>query len=203
MLAIGFAAAIHLLFLLLILTVRPSVSLHASPIVDLELAPRALPPEPRPSRKSRAPAPPRSAPSPTVIAPAPSEAPPPNAAPVREPPPSPGAPGASSNLGAILRGSVGCDFTGVLSSAEREACHERLAKGRSSDPGGALPAMRPEARAAFDAGARRDDWIHQPFLAEKPKNGCRPMVVHKDFAAPGAGQGHEDWTMSLACGKTF
>jgi hypothetical protein len=203
MLAIGFAVAIHLLFLLLMLTVRPSVSSRASPIVDLELAPWALPPQPRSSRRSRAPAPPRSEPSPTVMAPAPSAAPIPNTAPAREPPAPPAAPAASPNLGAILRGSVGCDFTGILSPAEREACRERLAKGRSSAPGGALPAVRPEAKAAFDAGAKRDDWIHQPFLAEKPKNGCRPMVVHKDFAAPGAGQGHEDWTMSLACGKTF
>lgn len=208
MLALGFAAAVHILLLLLILTIRPLVSRPASPILDLELTPRGPLPEVRSARRSRGSGRPRSLPAPAAAAPprpqVPGVAPAPEAfVPPAAPSPAPASPGAASNLGAILRGSVGCAFTGVLTPEEREACRERLAKGRSSDPDSALPAVSPQARAAFEAGARRDDWIHQPFLAEKPKNGCRPMVVHKDLPIAGAGQSHEDWTTSIVCGKTF
>ena len=77
-------------------------------------------------------------------------------------------------------------------------------------PGAALAVVSPRAAAAFEAGARRDDWIHQPFLAEKPKNGCRPMVVqkepmavHNELLVHGVPQSHQDWTTSVVCGKTF
>jgi hypothetical protein len=202
--ALGFAAAVHLLVLLLILTRHPLLS-PTAPVIDLELAPRATLPELPSVPARRAPGRPSAArPTPPAAilpreAPQDLNAPPPIALPA----PAPAAPAASPNLGAALRGSVGCGFADILSPAEREACRERLAKGRSSDPAGALPAVSPQARAAFDAGARRDDWIHQPFLAEKPKNGCRPMVVHQDFAPPGAAGGHEDWSTSIVCGKTF
>jgi hypothetical protein len=204
-LALGFAAAVHLLTLFLILARHQLVSSPASPILDLELTPRAPLPELRsqPVRREPGWSAKRSAPPPPAEAAAPRAAPQDLNAPSPAPAAPASTPGSSSNLGAALRGSVGCAFAEVLSPAEREACRERLVKGRSSDPSDALPVVSPQARAAFEAGARRDDWIHQPFLAEKPKNGCRPMVVHKDLPVQGGAQSHEDWTTSVVCGKTF
>jgi hypothetical protein len=108
-------------------------------------------------------------------------------------------------LPAVLRGSVGCDFTGILrlSASEREACRGRLAKGRILDADSAIPAINPKAKAAFDESAQRAEIISQPFLAERPKNGCRPMVVHQELAAPGGSRSQQDWKTAIACGKTF
>ena len=203
-LAFGFAAAIHLLALLLILTAHRIVSPPSTPVIDLQLESRTIAPTPRsiPARHSSE----RKPSVPATIAPLvpPAEPAIPNERSASAPsPPSP-VPAPAPGLGAILRGALGCNLGDAarLSPAERQACADRLAKGRSPEPGGALAVVSPRAQAEFEAGARRDDWIHQPFLAEKPKNGCRPMVVHKDLGIPGGGQ-HEDWTTSVVCGKTF
>jgi hypothetical protein len=212
--AFGFAAAIHLLALLLILTAHRIVSSPSTPVIDLQLQSRTVAPTPR-SVSARRPSE-RKPSVPTSVAPLvpPAEPTIPNARSASAPsPPSPlPVPAPAPNLGAVLRGALGCDLNADgLSPAERQACADRLAQGRSTDPGAALPTVSPKARAAFDAGARRDDWIHQPFLAQKPKNGCRPMVVQKEVFAPGGFPGglpggvlhHPDWTTSLVCGKTF
>lgn len=204
-LAFGFAAAIHLLALLLILTGHRIVSPSPTPIVDLQLTSTTIPPPPRSVQTRHRSEQKPSAPASTGPVPPPAEPAIPSARSASALSPASPAPAPLPSLGGILRGAIGCDLgdSARLSPAERQACADRLAKGRSAEPGGALAVVSPRAQAAFEAGARRDDWIHQPFLAEKPKNGCRPMVVHQDFAVPGAGQGHEDWTTSVVCGKTF
>ena len=108
---------------------------------------------------------------------------------------------ADERLGAALRGSLlGCvdaDAT-RLTPSERQHCHDSYALRNKAGP--ALGAD-PKALALFDANARRANFLTQPFLSEAPKNGCRPIVTHKDYYVPNTGK--EDMTVAMACGKSF
>jgi hypothetical protein len=110
-------------------------------------------------------------------------------------------PPSDERLAAALRGSlVGCANADEarLTPAERQHCHDSYAL---KDRGGPVFGADPRALALFDANARRANFLTQPFLSEKPKNGCRPVVTHKDYVVPGASK--EDMTVAMACGKSF
>ncbi len=119
------------------------------------------------------------------------------------PTPAPAAQGVDAGLAAALHGRVGCahpDAMG-LSAAERRDC-ERLARGRGRAFENAQFGIDPRTRAIFDAGAKRDVWFQQPFLAEKPTKGCRPRVTEENLPT-NAGRPAQDWTTGVSCGAPF
>jgi len=93
-----------------------------------------------------------------------------------------------------------------LSPSERQDCRDHLAQGHDSGVEAAAFGIDPDKRAAYDAGVKRAAFLQQPFLAEKPKKGCRPHVaglparvrqdVPANLEAP-------DWSVSLACAIPF
>ena len=110
----------------------------------------------------------------------------------------------NTRLGMALQGSViGCSYANMakLNGSERLHCHDIFAANRNDTPDLSRFAVDPVKRAAFDAAAKRALILQQPFLAESPKNGCRPLVAHKDYTANG--QSHQDYSLVLGCGKSF
>jgi hypothetical protein len=105
----------------------------------------------------------------------PAPAPLSEAAPIADAPPVPAPPAPPSALASALRGSIGCDHSGLLglSPAERERCRDRFAKtGKVPADLTALEGLAwvalsrdgaagldPEKRAAFDAAWKAD---HSP-----------------------------------------
>ncbi|MEO8115362.1 MAG: hypothetical protein ABI655_13330 [Phenylobacterium sp.] len=71
----------------------------------------------------------------------------------------------------MLRGRVGCDHAALLglSRAERQDCLDRLARSEVAELGNTPAALN------FD---RRGDLarIPEPYLARKPRNGCKPRA---------------------------
>ena len=197
----------HLLLLGALATSRPSLTEHDSsqPAISVAII-RAEPPEPR--AREQMPPPNQSPP----VAVGPIVATSPSVPPARfvETPTQPSQPTppisqsmwpSDERLGAALRGSlVGCANIGEssLTPEERQLCHDSYAL---KDRGGPAFGVDPKALAVFDANARRANFLSQPFLSEKPKNGCRPIFTHKDYYVPGTGK--EDMTVSMACGKSF
>jgi hypothetical protein len=85
-----------------------------------------------------------------------------------------------------------------LSASEQEACRQwarRLGAGFDT----ANLGVDPSKRLAFDTAAKRD-WVQQPFLALKPKNGCVPRVTSVKDLPGGAPQ---DTTVGAACALSF
>jgi len=112
----------------------------------------------------------------------------------------PGPPEVDPRLTATLRATAGCNATSLvhLSASEREACRQwarRLGAGFDT----ASLGVDPSKRLAFDTAAKRD-WVQQPFLALKPKNGCVPRVTSVQDV-PGAGP--QDTTVGAACALSF
>jgi hypothetical protein len=117
---------------------------------------------------------------------------------------TPGAADSAPALGSALRGSLaGCAFADLagLSAAQREHCRDRLAANRGAGPDLSGFAVDPVKRAAFDAAADRARVLQKPFLADIPKNGCRPIVAHRDYSV--GGQSRQDYSVSVGCGKSF
>lgn len=154
-LAIAGSAVFHaIVFAAMVWNVGTQPAYPVAPVMLIELTPR--PPRPRPSPRE-----PR-APPPRVLA-RPAEIPPPDAAaPSIVQPRRPGEAGVRN----ALRGRVGCDRAALLAmtSSEREACLDRLAKARETDPKMARLDLDPRGRFATEA---------EPYLARKPKNGCK------------------------------
>lgn len=66
----------------------------------------------------------------------------------------------------VLRGMLGCDHAALagLSPEERRRCEERLARA----PGVTIPHLNLDKGGAFAAGQDLE-----PYLARRPKNGCK------------------------------
>ena len=198
--AIGAAsAAIHVFLLsaLAIEVARPSLTRPPEPTaiqVTLERLPEPAP-EPKTTARPRKAAPgPRQA----VLEATPAPIAPQAATPVA-PQVDAGATAAMGNLVRALRGSVGCsnpDAVG-LTPTERDACRHRLHAGLEDAK--TLSGVSPRQQAIFDAGAKRDTWWQQPFLAETPTKGCRPRVTERP---PPAGGGQE-WKGAVTCVVPF
>lgn len=110
-------------------------------------------------------------------------------------------PAPDARLGAALRGSLfGRANVAMLNASERQRCHDSYAFKAGDSPGPRF-GVDPKVLAEFDDNARRAAFLSQPFLSEKPKNGCRAVVTHKDYYVPNSSK--EDMTAGLACGKSF
>jgi hypothetical protein len=112
-----------------------------------------------------------------------------------------GAATSDARLGAALRGSlVGCADLDAerMTPSERQRCRDRYAVKGGEGP---VFGVDPKTLALFDANARRANVLTQPFLSESPKNGCRPVITHKDYYVPNSSK--EDMTAGIACGKSF
>ena len=112
-------------------------------------------------------------------------------------------PAAPRDMSQALRHSFGCahaDLFGMTPS-EREDCQLRaakLARAGKSAPEFGVP---PQERAAFDAEARRSNLLQEPFLAERPKKGCKPTVTEHESGV--VGRSAPNWTASVACTVRF
>jgi len=106
-------------------------------------------------------------------------------------------------LAQAMRGAVGCNHADFLhlSASERQDCRYRLAGLQGAGPATARYGIDPEKRVAFDAGVRRDRFLQEPFLAERPKKGCRPRVTEQDMPVNAAAP--TDWRVSVACAVPF
>jgi len=200
--AIGVAsAAIHILLLsaLAIEVARPSPSKSPEPAaiqVTLERPPASAP-EPKTMAK------PRKAMSglgPRQVVPGATPAPVvPQAAKPGAPDVDTDAKAAMGNLVRALRGSVGCSNPDAvdLTPAERDACRHRLHAGL--DDARPVSVVSAKQQAIFDAGAKRDTWWRQPFLAERPTKGCRPIVTER----PPPSGGGQEWKAVVTCVVPF
>jgi hypothetical protein len=211
-LAAGFALAVHLAFVAALLGVpRTALRYSQDATIDAELiaplsprAPPSAPSRPRPDQKppplsgrSARGAWPGQAAEPQTPAPAAPRA---ASLPLDRPPAAGGL--GPPELGAALRGALGCGHTELLhmTSAEREACETRTAAAGRSAVGPQF-GVDPRKQALFDAAADRAAVLQKPFLSERPKKGCRPIVTEQTFAAPG--NAPPDWRLQLACGVQF
>ena len=198
-LAIAASVAAHIAFLaFLALGMRVRDDYGPGHVVEVQLVSPA--PPPAPARRAPAIAT-RSGRSLRITA-APAL---PVAGPATQPsaPLAPSASAASSGLASALRRGLGCahaDFMD-LSSAERRHCQDRMAAATVGHFETANLGIDPAKRAIFDAGARRDRFLQTPFLAEKPRKGCRPGLTEQDVG--GNAPAPRDWTVSVACGVPF
>jgi hypothetical protein len=88
-----------------------------------------------------------------------------------------------------------------LTPEERQGCRDRFAAGRKGLEAVAEFGVDPRKRAVFAAAAKRDRFLQEPFLAEKPKKGCRPMVTVQSL--PANGPVPTGVTAGVACGVQF
>ena len=115
----------------------------------------------------------------------------------------PSVPPIPPGLSQALRRSLGCtraDYYG-LTSSEREECQRRAAELARAGTAGPYYGLSPEKQAAFDAAAKRADFLQQPFLAERPKKGCKPTVTEHEEGV--FGRAPPNWTASVACAIRF
>ncbi|HEY2707822.1 MAG TPA: hypothetical protein VGI95_07190 [Caulobacteraceae bacterium] len=197
-LALAVALLVHVGLVLAVLQSRTPDIAPSRPLL-VELSPPWVVRDRRPAATSRSTARPRADLASQSSEPKPLEGVPTVAAPAL---PSPTvAASVEPNTDALaqaLRSRFGCRDAVLanLLATERAGCRDALAKA-----GGGQFGVDPAKLAAFDAGARRADLLKQPFLAEKPKNGCRPFVTHGDHAV--AGREDSDWTIRMACAVSF
>ncbi len=112
-------------------------------------------------------------------------------------------PSEPAGMARALRRSLGCanaDFM-QLTPEERQHCRDQFAAAASGATVMAELGVDPRKRAIFDAPGKRDRILQEPFLAERPKRGCRPQVTEQDL--PVNGSAPHDWTVSIACGVPF
>jgi len=125
---------------------------------------------------------------------------------VLSPTTSPAAPAVSAaapGLASALRRHIGCedaDFV-QLRPEERQYCRDRLAAATDRALETASLGVAPGKRAIFDLAARRDHLLQEPFLAEKPKNGCRPRVAADNPAT--SAPNPQGVTFGVSCGVQF
>ncbi len=194
----GVASAAHALLFAALLAYQPPQILTTRAI-QVELVPLSLNAHPlAPPPKSRAPTKRRPAEqrSPeltpaTVVAASPS-------VPLAPTPPSP-----APALTPALRARLGCAFADAarLTDAERQHCAERLAA--NDGHAGEVYQLSADQRAYFEVGRKRDLWWQEPFLAEDPKNGCRPRVTNQQSSVPGGSRGMSDWRAGIGCKFSF
>jgi len=118
-------------------------------------------------------------------------------------PAAPATPAANADLAAALRRGLGCDHADfmALTPAEREHCRDRLAAATERASETASLGVEPGKRAIFEAAAERDRFLQHPFLAEKPKKGCRPRVAADNPAS--SAPGPQGVTFGVSCGVQF
>jgi hypothetical protein len=193
---LGVAASVgaHVLFLaLLVLGARVPNASNPSRAVEVQLV-SPTPPKTRPRRaQARAAFSMEQLQSPPAT-PGAEAAPGPPAPPWTTPPVAPGL---------ALRRALGCDHADYmeLTPEERQGCRDRFAAGDKSLEEVAEFGVDPRKRAIFEAGAKRDRFLQEPFLAEKPKKGCRPMVTVQSL--PANGPVPTGVTAGVACGVQF
>jgi hypothetical protein len=163
-LAIVASAAAHALFLLWILwRLGASPHLAETPVMSVELTRpwHDNPREPPPGRDRKPTARPPS------ILTSPPDARPSAPVPENREVARPGE--GSGAVRQALRGLLGCEHAALagLTSAERERCRERL--GAETGRAGGAARLNLDPRGAFATDA-------EPYLARKPKNGCKPRA---------------------------
>lgn len=200
-LAIAVSVGVHgAVLAVFIWELRPPPPTPAAPAIDIELtAPWPL----RSRRRLSSKAAPRPSPSALTVS-APRLSAPPVAPLIPQPvnvPPTPLAAERPLDLKA-LRGAIGCEDEGLLhmSPTERQGCRDRLAGSANPVARSAEFGIDARTRSAFDVEARRAAFLETPFLAEKPKKGCRPRLTEENI--PVNAQTH-DWIVSVACGVPF
>jgi hypothetical protein len=115
----------------------------------------------------------------------------------------PPAPGLSQGLSQALRHSLGCAQADYyrMTASEREECELRSAKLARAGMDGPYYGLAAEKQAAFEAEAKRANFLQEPFLAERPKKGCKPTVTEHEAGV--YGRASPDWTASVACAIRF
>jgi len=212
-LAVAIVMAGHLAIGTGLLLERPQMAVGPATVIDVQLAPLMRPRMPfEPARRAipakRAfakdqppkPAPPASNRADARQSPPPPQAVPTNAGPTASAPTPQGPPEADARLASALRGTVGCSATALvhLSASEREACQQwarRLGAGFAT----ANLGVDPSKRLAFEDAAKKD-WLSQPFLAQKPHNGCVPRV---SSASDLPGKAPQQTFVGIACAISF
>jgi hypothetical protein len=203
--AIVVSLVAHILVLAILASTRPSLTDNTvgPPAVSVDLV---RPERPEPRRQTSNP-PAAGATRGTTHPETPPHAPNPREMEANGPPMTPdlpmapAAPKADERLSAALRGSLlGCAEADAarLTPSERQHCHDAYAQRNREGP---VFGVDPKALAVFDANERRANFMTQPFLSAAPKNGCRPVITHKDYYVPNTSK--EDMTVALACGKSF
>ena len=112
-------------------------------------------------------------------------------------------PAAPPEMSKALRHSLGCahaDFFGMTPS-EREDCQLRAARLAGAGKPGPQFGLPPQEQAAFDAEAKRSNLLQEPFLAERPKKGCKPTVTEHESGV--VGRSAPNWTAGVACTFRF
>jgi hypothetical protein len=156
------------------------------PAMNVQLAPRptSRPPAERSVRTTR--------PHLARVLPnsAPSNVPPVLASPADEPPAPQAAPQPPDSVRSVLRRAAGCEPAALvgLSPAERDACLDRLAKGRGGPSGLNLDRRGDYAAAKNPA----------PYLTRKPRNGCK--ATGAGDTAPSGDQGFK---AGVGCAWSF
>ena len=188
-LAVAASVVAHLVFLALLLArLGSELPRDETPPMEVTLVAPWEKPAPRPAPAAQ----PRTHATPTPTRPVETRPEPalvqtPAAPPVIAAAPAP-------NLGAALRGRLGCDHASLvdLSPAERQRCQERFA--RSSESGPAKPLDLSRGGAIVERS-------REPFLARKPHNGCVPNLDEKERTLLGAS--HSDWSAGIKCAWSF
>ncbi len=186
-LAIAVSIAAHVLaFLALFWKFGAAPTYAELPAMNVQLAPPpASRPSPEPSTRTTKPHLARTLPNaaPPNLPPAPVNPAPEAAAPeVAQQPPD--------GVRNVLRRAAGCDPAALvgLSAAEREACLDRLAKGRGGPSGLNLDRRGDYAAAKNPA----------PYLTRKPRNGCKATAAGD--VAPSGDQGAK---AGIGCAWSF
>ena len=90
----------------------------------------------------------------------------------------------------------------VRHRAERSALgHHRAARLAGAGKPGPQFGLPPQEQAAFDAEAKRSNLLQEPFLAERPKKGCKPTVTEHESGV--VGRSAPNWTAGVACTFRF
>ena len=164
-LAIAASAAAHAVFLLWIVwRLGASPHLAETPIMSVELMrPRNDKAHEPPSPRDRKPA----ARSLSILTSPPDDRP---SAPVPETREVTRPGEGSGAVRQALRGLLGCEHAALagLTSEERERCRERL--GAEAGRAGGVGRLNLDPRGAFATDA-------EPYLARKPRNGCKPRAA--------------------------
>ena len=202
-LAVAIAIGGHLAMVMVFVLERPRLAAAPATVIEVQLVPMTRRSQPiEPSRRvipqKLAATKPRSSQSAPAV---------PSPADVHQSPQAPqavqttvAAAEADARLASALRGTVGCAAAGLvhLSASEREACEQR-ARRLGAGFATANLGVDPSKRLAFEDAARKD-WLSQPFLAQKPHNGCVPRV---SSASDLPGKAPQQTFVGVACAISF
>jgi hypothetical protein len=179
------AVGLHVVALTLLLwRLGGEVRVAPAPVMNVELTPRrAASPQDRSKPTPRRPPPARP------HSPQRRETPE-AAAPVPTAPAAPAEGGAAAAIRPVLQGLLGCRDANLarLTAEERQHCADQLARGRGGEAPRRLD-LDPRGGFAGDA---------EPYLARKPKKGCKPRAAG-DVGA----MGEQGAAAGIACSWAF